>query len=91
MSLNFCAIFKIGQKCHKKLPKATNTFKLPMIVQNFYILVKKLPKNFLLFCLKIAHKLFRFVESTQKSSQKAPKFWRDLNLATSLLERFLVI
>ena len=42
---------------------------------------EKLPNFF-----KIAQTFSVFVKSTQKSSQKAPKFWRDFNLATSLLQ-----
>ena len=44
---NFCALFKIGQNCPKKLQKATETVKkLPKIAQNFRIFFKSTPKSY---------------------------------------------
>ena len=46
--------------------------------------LSKVPKKAPDFFKKIVQNFSVFVKITQKSSQKAPKFWRDFNLATSL-------
>ena len=85
---NFFAIFKIGQKGTKNLPDATKTFKkLQKIARNFYIFVKSTPKktkNQFFFLNRT--ELFCFCKKyPKKIQQKAPKFLRDLNLATDLV------
>ena len=83
-----CVIFKVGQMPQKASKCYRNNEKAPKNSKEFQHICQKLPKSFrFFFSFQIAHNFFVFfVKITQKSSQKAPKFWRDFNLVTSLLD-----
>ena len=67
-----------ASECYQNVEKA------PKNSTEFLHICQKHPKKLPIFFLEIAENFSVFVTSTQKSSRKAPEFWRDFNLASSL-------